>query len=71
MRNDSWRGWGSSRNCRSSLCCPGVVLLLSFLGFLAEVVMTAVVMTGVVMTGLAMTEVALTEVALRDLSELP
>ena len=66
MRNDSWRGWGSSRNCRSSLCCPGVVLLLSSLGFLAEVVMTAVVMTGVVMT-----EVALTEVALRDLSELP
>ena len=61
MRNDSWRGWGSSRNCRSSLCCPGVVLLLSSLGFLAEVVMT----------GLAMTEVALTEVALRDLSELP
>ena len=66
MRNDSWRGWGSSRNCRSSLCCPGVVLLLSSLGFLA-----GVVMTGVVMTGLAMTEVALTEVALRDLSELP
>lgn len=66
MRNDSWRGWGSSRNCRCSLCCPGVVLLLSSLGFLAEVVMTAVVMTGVVMT-----EVALTEVALRDLSELP